>query len=98
GIPLALPADTLEVAVGKQAHAIAHATQSAVTTGLAGPLAINPVLAAPAAVAAINPVLAAPAAVAAINPALAASSLVAPGVLAGPLGINGLAGIHGIIG
>ncbi|KAK9501491.1 hypothetical protein O3M35_012206 [Rhynocoris fuscipes] len=36
GIPLALPADTPEVAAGKVAHAIAHSHQKAVTAGLYG--------------------------------------------------------------
>ncbi|KAF6209003.1 hypothetical protein GE061_014746 [Apolygus lucorum] len=50
GIPLALPADTPEVAAGKQAHAIAHANQVAATAG-------HPALIAPAAIA--TPVVAA---------------------------------------
>ncbi|BES96922.1 Hypothetical protein NTJ_09736 [Nesidiocoris tenuis] len=41
GIPINLPADTYEVAVGKQAHAIAHAKQSAITTGLNENFPIN---------------------------------------------------------
>ncbi|KAF6209000.1 hypothetical protein GE061_014743 [Apolygus lucorum] len=39
GIPLALPADTPEVAAGKQAHAIAHENQKLATSGLYAPLA-----------------------------------------------------------
>lgn len=38
GIPLHLPADTPEVAAGKQAHAIAHENQKLATSGYYAPL------------------------------------------------------------
>uniref|UniRef100_A0A171B914 5-3 exoribonuclease 2-like protein n=1 Tax=Triatoma infestans TaxID=30076 RepID=A0A171B914_TRIIF len=34
GVPVHLPADTPEVAIGKAAHAVAHETQKALTTGV----------------------------------------------------------------
>ncbi|KAF6209006.1 hypothetical protein GE061_014749 [Apolygus lucorum] len=91
GIPLALPADTPEVAAGKQAHAIAHANQVAATSGhpaLIAPAAIATPWAAPAAIA--TP-WAAPAAIA--SPVIAARAVAAPWAVnswaAGPLGIAG---------
>ncbi|BES96923.1 Hypothetical protein NTJ_09737 [Nesidiocoris tenuis] len=86
GIPLALPADTPEVAAGKQAHAIAHANQAAATSGLIAPHAAiaSPLIASPwAARSIVSPWAASPWAARSIVSPWAA----APLGLAGPLGI-----------